>query len=93
MAKKVNGLPGCIGEITARKVKAGDPSSLLTVGEATPGLLCSVLEHPVQERGHTGKNLVKDHDVDVRKCERAGSVKPEEGKAQRDLSNECKHLK
>lgn len=60
----------------------GDPSPLLSIGEATPGAL---LGFPVEERHeHPGESPTKGHKYDEgssllgRKAERAGTIQPGE---------------
>jgi len=55
-ARKADGILGCIRRSVARQVNGGDPSPLLSTGEAVLGALDPVLVSPVQE---TGESLVK----------------------------------
>lgn len=46
-------------------VKEGNPSSLLNVGEATPGVLCHILSSSVKEKHeYNGESPVEGHDDD-----------------------------
>ncbi|KAK4816570.1 hypothetical protein QYF61_017960 [Mycteria americana] len=51
-AKKANGILSCIKEECCQHVEGGDPSSLLSTGEASSGV-CSVLGPSVQEKTWT----------------------------------------
>ena len=73
------------------EVKRGDPSPLLSTGDATAGVLGPVLGSPVQDRhGHTEDSPDKGHQEDEGtgasllggKAERSGTVQPGEGKDQ-----------
>lgn len=44
VTKKARGLLGCIRQSVSKQGKGGDPSPLLTVGEAAPRVHCSVLD-------------------------------------------------
>lgn len=46
-AKKANGILGCIRPSIASRFKADDPSSLLSTGEDTPGVLGPILGFPI----------------------------------------------
>jgi len=45
VTKKARGLLGCIRQSVSKQGKGGDPSPLLTVGEAAPRVHCSVLDY------------------------------------------------
>ena len=49
-AKKDNGILGCIRRSVGQQVEEGSPSPLHCPGEASSGVLCSVLGYAVQER-------------------------------------------
>lgn len=49
--------PGLPEQECSQQVENGDPSTLLSTGEAMPGLLCPVFASPPEERdGHNGES-------------------------------------
>ena len=86
--------PGLRLEEDCQQVKRGDPSALVSPGEATSGVLCSVVGSLVRERhGHTGSEVKGDKDNEgtrtssIGEAERAQLVWPGEEKAHKDLIN------
>jgi len=64
-AKQANHILDYISKSVANKVERGDPSPLLSTGEAISAVQCSVLGSSVQERrGLTGWSPLKRHEVD-----------------------------
>ncbi|PKU46216.1 hypothetical protein llap_3490 [Limosa lapponica baueri] len=53
VAKKINAILGCIKKSMTSKWKRGSPPPLLCPGQATSGVLCPVVDYPLQERQGT----------------------------------------
>ena len=50
VARKANGILGCIKRSAGQQVKGGSPPALLYPSEVASGVLCPVLGSPLQER-------------------------------------------
>ncbi|GAB0183870.1 mitochondrial enolase superfamily member 1 [Grus japonensis] len=66
VAKKTNGILGCIKKsVASRSTEGAYPRPLLCPGEATSGILCPVFGTPVQERqGTTGESPAEGYKDD-----------------------------
>ncbi|GAB0183875.1 hypothetical protein GRJ2_000852800 [Grus japonensis] len=66
VAKKTNGILGCIKKsVASRSTEGAYPRPLLCPGEATSGIWCPVLGTPVQERqGTTGESPAEGYKDD-----------------------------